>query len=107
MLPPTANELSSLRTLLAEDIINTRTALLVALLGQEDASCQIGSLADDFGISIPRVSMLSETMVRDGLVDRVVPASDQRKTALALTQRGYEVARHRLGILRGFTAAPH
>lgn len=97
---PTAHEITSLRKLLAAGVVNSRAALLLMLLGRDTGSLQIGSLAAALGVSIPRVSMLGDTLVKLSLVDRCVPASDLRKVTLALTVRGYDVSRDHLRLIR-------
>ena len=100
---PTAHEITSLRKLLAAGVANSRTALLLTLLSKDTGAYQIGPLAAVLAVSIPRVSMLGDTLVKLGLVDRCVPASDLRKATLALTVRGYEVSRDHLRLLREFS----
>lgn len=99
---PTAHEIVSLRRLLELGAVTSRAALLVALARGDTGSCQIGPLAALLGFSIPRVSMLGDTMVKMGLADRCVPASDLRKASLALTVNGYAASREVLNALRSF-----
>lgn len=101
---PTAQEISSLGKLLDAGVITSRAALLITLLHDIAGSCQIGPLAVSLGVSIPRVSMLGDTLVKFGLVDRCVPASDLRKATLALTVKGYKTSRAHLLLLREFGA---
>lgn len=100
---PTTQEIASVRRLLEAGVITSRSALLLTLLRSDTGACQVGPLAAILGVSIPRASMLGDTMVKMTLVDRCIPASDMRKVTLALTQRGYAVARNHLNLLRAFT----
>ncbi len=101
---PTTQEIASLRRLLELGAVTSRSAVLLVLAHGDTGSCQIGPLAARLGFSIPRVSMLGDTMVKMGLVDRCVPASDLRKASLALTVVGYAAARGVLGALRDFSS---
>lgn len=82
--------------------MTSRAVILLVLACSDTGSCQIGPLAALLGFSIPRVSMLGDTMVKMGLVDRCVPASDLRKASLALTVTGYAAARDVLVVMRNF-----
>lgn len=104
MTPTTEEETTTARKLLDAGVITSRTALLLTLLGSDTGACQVGPLASKLGLSIPRVSMLGDTLVKMKLADRCVPASDLRKVTLALTSSGYTLARHQLAMLRAFSA---
>lgn len=105
MRNPLPAELASIALLLHNGTLTSRAAVLVTLLGFDTDACQMGPLASALGLSVPRVSMLGYTMVKDGLVDRCVPASDLRKTALALTPIGRAAASGHLAMLRLFSLA--
>lgn len=104
MTPPTKTELESVSNLLSLGVITSRAAILLTLLGQDTAALSVGDLAERLAVSIPRISMLGDTLSKQGLVERVIPASDQRKISLALTQAGYASARAALRCLRAFSA---
>lgn len=104
MSPTTEKETKAARQLLDAGVITSRSALLLTLLGSDTGSCQVGPLAKKLGLSIPRVSMLGDTLVKMKLADRCVPAADLRKVAFALTKDGYTIARHQLTMLRAFSA---
>ena len=104
MAPTTEKETDAARKLLDAGVITSRSALLLTLLGSDTGSCQVGPLAKKLGLSIPRVSMLGDTLVKMKLADRCVPAADLRKVAFALTTDGYTIARHQLTMLRAFSA---
>lgn len=99
---PTTLEIASICSLLSMGALTSRASLLLLLLKSDRGSCQIGPLAALLGVSVPRVSMLGDTMVKLGLVDRCVPASDLRKTSLALTTTGRVTAVGVLVALRSF-----
>jgi DNA-binding MarR family transcriptional regulator len=105
MTPPTETELASVSNLLCFGVITSRAALLITLLGQDTAAMTMGDLAEQLKVRIPRVSMLGNTLSKDGLVERIIPAADQRKISLALTQAGYAAARAALNGLRAFSGA--
>jgi DNA-binding MarR family transcriptional regulator len=75
--------------------------MLLVILNSDTASCQVRTIADNLGMSIPRVSMIGMTLEKQGLISRCVPASDLRKVALALEAPGYEAARKHLSNLQG------
>lgn len=91
MLSDTAIE--TLRDLVADGTITSRSAILVLILGSDTASRQVGVIAEKLAMSVPRVSMVGVTLEKQGLVSRCVPASDLRKVSLALESPGYETAR--------------
>lgn len=101
---PTTQEIASLCRLLKLGAVTSRAAVLLVLASGATGSCQIGPLAALLGVSIPRVSMLGDTMVKMGLVDRCVPASDLRKASLALTVVGYAAAQNVLDAMRKFSS---
>lgn len=100
MQPPSQAERQIITEMLRNTTINSRAALLIVLLGNDTGACQIGLLAGSLGLSIPRVSMLGDTMVKDGMVDRCVPMNDLRKVSFALTDKGRAAAVSHLGLLR-------
>lgn len=103
---PTAQEIASSCLLLEAGVISSRAVLLLTLLRSDTGACQIGPLAAILGFSIPRTSMLGDTMVKDELIDRCVPMNDLRKVSLALTVKGRETAVKHLTLLRGFSSFP-
>lgn len=101
----TAEEVNTVAALRKNGTISTRVAIVLTLLGCDKVSCQIGPLARRLGVGVAVASMVGDTLVREGHVDRCYPADDLRKAALALTPTGRAVATGHLELLRAIGAA--
>lgn len=102
VLPTTEKEADTIRQLLDVGAVTSRAALLITLLDSDTGAYRVGPLATRLGLGVSSVSMLGVTLVKLGLVDRCVPATDLRKATFALTTAGYTLARRQLALLRAF-----
>jgi DNA-binding MarR family transcriptional regulator len=56
----------------------------------QNGVCHVGKLAEAFGISQPATSIMVNTLVKEGLVERVPHPMDRRQIDLHLTAKGSE-----------------
>lgn len=103
MQPPSLYELHAIAAMRANDTIPTKVAVLLLLLGQNGEALQVGEIGRRLGLKLPVVSMTGDALRRDGSIERVCPAHDQRKTSFALTDMGRRRAEKHLKLLRAIS----
>jgi DNA-binding MarR family transcriptional regulator len=70
------------------DIDITMQQLRAIYLLQDEGEVTVGRLAEMFDMGLPAASLLADRLVRAGLVERRVDASDRRRVLLSLTRAG-------------------
>lgn len=98
----TPARLSHFRKLHQAGLVTRRFLVMTALECGENNSRLFRDLAEVCGMQKGALSQLLDTMERDRLVQRTVPAKNQRDTRVYLTAAGRDSVRHMLGLLSHF-----
>jgi DNA-binding MarR family transcriptional regulator len=60
-------------------------------IGDENEPCQVGELAETFGVSVPSMSRAVDALVCEDLATRVEDPDDRRVRRVAITAKGKEL----------------